>query len=121
MNELNTQRCINVVMLSDGRGWIHTDGLRHFGLPELEIVDLPRFLYAAAASLLQDIGDLMLSGERSFREGDIVVLDPHLPTLRLVASPAENDHPLYSLMEVWRLVDCEDACRCELCTKPLAS
>jgi hypothetical protein len=60
---LDPRREINLHHVTDGpaKGWLHTHGLAAHGRPELEMRNVPLFLGAAAAELLNDFADDLLN------------------------------------------------------------
>jgi hypothetical protein len=60
---LDPRRAIVLHHVSDGpaRGWLHTHGLAAHGKPELEVRNVPLFLGALVAGLLNDFADYLLN------------------------------------------------------------
>ncbi len=72
------------------RRWLHTHGLRKFGRPELDLVDIPVALEPEAQALLLDVADNLALGEQ-LSAGQEVVLDELGSLIALPASP-DLDH-----------------------------
>jgi hypothetical protein len=50
--------------------WIHTHGLVTYGLPELEIRNLPVFMFPAGARLLNQVGQYMIDNRTAVKAGE---------------------------------------------------
>ena len=58
---------------SPTRGWVHTHGLCHLGLPELEVRDVnPSFLMWDAGMLLNRIGKYMMRTGKIVKAGEVM-------------------------------------------------
>jgi hypothetical protein len=101
--------------LTDGRetkGWVHTHGMDCFGLPELEMRDIPGFLVEDAARMLKAVCDYMLDSGNKVCVGETMALSDRT-VFRFVMSvpiPGEEEH--YEV-ERWQIVEVEH--RCEEC------
>lgn len=65
--QIKVQDVIQIDMVLSG--WIHTHGMENFGLPELEIRDVPSYMYGYAGDLLNKICDYMLNGSKPVEVG----------------------------------------------------
>jgi hypothetical protein len=102
MERVDVKKEIGVVVLTDGPGWVHTVGMDRFGFPELEVVDLPRFLYVPAAILLNKLADRLLNG-KPVANGDVLEVGAAL--VQLVRSPGREGEPWYDEHAAWRVID----------------
>lgn len=113
---------VQIVALSEGPGWVHTTGMElNFGLPELEIFDIPRFMYPAAGQILYGACDYLLNSGKTIEVGTAVQLG-RLPPLQFIESPGQPDcvesRAWYTGRNVWRLVDLPVSPHvCEHCAK----
>jgi hypothetical protein len=120
---LDPRREITLHRLTEGpaKGWVHTHGLAAHGKPELEIRNVPSFLAAAAAGLLNDIADYLLNDAAApLVAGELV--EWGTVTIRVLeAGPdAERgyDPSHYDGCTRLVLVDPPDAvCACDECAK----
>lgn len=107
---------IQIVGIVDGPSWYHTQGMRLFGLPELEIVGVPRYLYLAVGSLLNEIADYMINKDGVVSAGQTMQVGPSPPCM-FIESPGreEIDSAWYDGKEVLRIVDFEGNVGCAAC------
>ncbi len=120
---LDPKREIVVHHVTDGpaKGWLHTHGLAAHDRPELEIRDVPAFLAAAAAGLLNDIADYLLNDASApLVAGDL--LEWGAVTIRVLAAAPDAhrgyDPAHYEGCDRLVLVDRADAgCSCQECAK----
>ena len=113
---LRARDLIEIHVVQADTAWVHTHGLQDFGLAELEIRDVPRFLGMLAGRLLNDVADYMLNPERPVLVNDLIEIDdmgfvqvvPAVPQQGLI--PGHYDH------ERWTVIDAPlSLCRCETC------
>lgn len=71
---------VQIHLITDGEGtfrWIHTHGMEHWGLPNLEIRGVPMFLGPEATGLLNHIACYMVESQK---EGKFVVPGERMQT-----------------------------------------
>lgn len=90
-----------------GQRWIHTYGMVELGFPELEIRNLPEFLYPPSMILLNRIASYIVFG------GGVVKVGERMQVGNTVVQFAEA--PDWGKRKVWALVDVEGAMKCEGC------
>ena len=106
---------VQVHWVMDGKhtkGWVHHHGMDKYGLPELEIRDIPNFVGGYALVLLRQVCEYMLDSGKVIRLGETMSISPPMG-FRFVQSvpiPGEEDH--YAT-ERWQIVDVE--CCCDKC------
>lgn len=110
--------------VTDGpaKGWLHTHGLAAHGKPELEMRNVPLFLGAAAAGLLNDLADYLLNDAVApLVAGQLVQWGAS--TIRVVAGRPDEDAGYdpahYDDVVRLVLVDPPDT-RCDECANDLA-
>jgi hypothetical protein len=108
---------LDLVTTGPARGWLHTHGLAAHGKPELEIRNIPVFVGAAAAGLLNDVADYVLNTTRPVAPGDLVRWGR--VAVRLAEArpdPAGGYDPEHYVVPRLQLVDApEDPCLCDDC------
>jgi hypothetical protein len=92
------------------RGWVHTHGMDRYGLPELEIRDVPAVLVEAAGQLLLDVCEYMRRPDVKVRLGQTMGMTPGT-RFRFVQGPSipgNEDH--YHPAARWLLSAIETPC-----------
>lgn len=92
-----------------GTGWVHTHGMTAFGLPELEIRDVPDLFVEAAAGILRTVCHYLKTPGVVVRVGETMALSPKT-AFRFVRPdpiPGEDEH---YRDERWRIVEIESSC-----------
>ena len=102
-------------------GWVHTHGMRVYGLPELEIRDVPMMLVPAASMLLNEVADYMLNEDVVVKVGERMRLGPVVVEFSKL-DPIKGGEEHYEV-ERWTLTDPEGEgeARCECDNCPLES
>ena len=120
-------KAIRVTLLPHAplKGWVHSEGLAAFGHPEIEVRNVPLFLFEAAGELINDIADMLLNGTASGKPllcGHVVQVSP-LCIYRVVASepfvgPSEDVEFANEILRAhphWRIDDAPMEGMCEGC------
>lgn len=55
------------------KGWVYTRGMEMFNLPNLEVRNIPLFLWRSAGSMLMEVADYMLN-EKPIKAGETMQL-----------------------------------------------
>ncbi len=124
-HRIDARREIVLHHVTDGpaKGWLHTHGLASHGKPELEMRNVPLFMGAAGAGLLNDLADYVLNDAAApFVAGDLVQWGKaaiHLVEGRPDAAGGFDPEHYEDARLV--LVDPpESGCACDQCAKELA-
>jgi hypothetical protein len=96
------------------KGWVHTHGMSNYGLPELEIRNVPVFLGVPASTVLRAVCKYMLDSGKQINLGENMALNEKVAFSfrKAVPIPGEEDH--YKA-ERWELIDLACICQCEEC------
>lgn len=98
--------------------WIHTHGLVTYGYPELEIRNLPVFMFHEGARLLNQLGQYMIDNKVGFKAGENMQIGDgrFIRFWEPPPFPSAQDH-----YEVERLAIVDppemEQCRCEECER----
>jgi len=123
---LDPKREIVLHYVTDGpaRGWLHTHGLAARGKPKLEIRNVPMFLRAAAAGLLNDVaGYLLNDASAPLLAGDLVHAGAETVCVLAARADAEAGYDPAHYEGCVRLVVVDPpatGCECDECAKELA-
>jgi hypothetical protein len=104
---------VEIHAVQDGdltRGWVHTHGMFEYDLPELEMRHVPLFLAHAAAQVLQEVCDYMLTAPTPVLAGQTMRLGRAL--LRFVTPvpiPGADEHYQHPCLQI---VDADPVCDC---------
>ncbi len=84
----------HVISGQDTKGWVHTHGMDEYGLPELEIRDVPGFLAEDAARLLNHVCDYMLDSGNVIKLGETMAVSSRsrFRFIKSEAIPGEEEH-----------------------------
>src|SRR5262249_22304849 len=76
------------------KGWLHTHGMDRHGLPELEVRNVPGFLAGAAAGILDEVCDYMLTSGKTVKAGETMGLGSNVRFrfVRPEPPPGDEDH-----------------------------
>ena len=96
-------------------GWVHTHGLDQFGLPELEIRNVPPMFAEAAAQILQEVGEYLREPGVVVKSGETMAVSPHTAFRLVAAEPISGNEDHYEV-ERWELVPFEQVCECCGCS-----
>jgi hypothetical protein len=94
--------------VTDGRetkGWVHTHGMDDFGLPELEMRDIPGFLVEEAARMLKGVCDYMLDSGNKVCLGETMAFSERTVFRFVMAVPISGQE-----VERWQIVEVEPRC-----------
>ena len=103
---INPGDVLQIHWVTDGelRGWTHTHGMEAFGLPELELLDVPSYFVGAAQLLLSMVADYMLN-ERPVAAGERMELGPRDVVRFEVPTPLVGQEGYYRDQAVLRVVE----------------
>ena len=113
MHRINIQFVING---QDTKGWVHTHGMDQYGLPELEMRDVPGFLGEDAGRFLNSVCDYMLDSGSVIKLGETMAISPRTRFRFIKPDPIPGEEEHYEV-ERWQIVDVEGCCE-ECCLKP---
>ena len=108
---------IDIHCVSSGeptKGWVHTHGMAEYGLPELEIRDVPVFLCTPAGVLLRKVCDYMLDSGETVLLGDHMAFDKHTVFSFRNATPIPGEEAHFDV-ERWELTEAPGLCPCDEC------
>jgi len=105
------------------RGWLSTYGMRELGYAELEIRDVPMFLFAAAGSLLNSVCSYMVNGTKPVLEGQTMQEGSRLCVFQFKQlEPIRPDQAGHYKHPRWCLIDPPGIeCRCDVCSGKVPS
>jgi len=86
-------------------GWVYTIGLAKQQLPELEIREVPTFMFAAAATILNNVADYMLNEELPIGLNETMELGSKFCIFRFVKKPPIEGQEAFYTNERWCLVE----------------
>lgn len=115
--EVDVRKVIDVQHIFEGKtkGWVRTQGMEKYGMPELEMRGIPTFMGPAACLLINEVCDYMLNSEDvTFRPGQ--VYDFGGCVFRLSKSIPIKGHEAHFDAERWMFEEVEmicDQCRAE--------
>lgn len=117
---VDVQEEIDVHVVTDGPdtvGWVHTHGMNKFGLPELEIRNVPLMLSPFACGLLNEVAFYMINEEAKIKIGETMQCGPsafRFEKLEPIASSMNHyEHERWTLTDVLR-GECVE-CSCSNC------
>lgn len=93
-------------------GWIHTHGMDAFGLPELEIRNVPALFVEAAAHILREACHYMKTPGVVVRVGETMAVSPKTAFQFIRPDPLPGDEDHYEV-ERWQIVEINRPC--EMC------
>jgi len=96
------------------KGWVHTHGMAEYGLPELEIRNVPVFLGVPASTVLRAVCEYMLDSGKRVSLGENMALNEKMAFSFRSAVPISGEDEHYKV-ERWELIDLLDFCQCEEC------
>jgi len=91
------------------QGWVHTHGMTAFGLPELEMRNVPSFLVEGAAKLLRSICHYMRQPGVVISVGETMATSPRT-RFRFLKSQPIPGHENHFVEERWQIVEVEMSC-----------
>lgn len=94
-----------------GTGWVHSHGMDRYGLPELEVRNVPDFLAEAAARLLRHVCNYMLDSGRTVRAEETMATSPNTRFRFVRPEPMPGMESHYET-ERLQIVDVEGVCGC---------
>jgi predicted RNase H-like HicB family nuclease len=104
---IDVMKAIKIVPIIDTKQ-VHTDGMAQFDKPDLEIVDIPSFMYPDAAFLLNNLADFILNGGEKFKVNERVQIGPSIFRLALSPNTCRGN-------VMWRLEEMPGAYQCAHC------
>jgi rubredoxin len=102
----------HVISGSDTKGWVHTHGMDRFGLPELEMRNVPGFLAEVAANILREACDYMIDSGRQVSLGETMAVSERTVFRFVKAKPIPGQDNHYKT-ERWQIMEVE--CQCQEC------
>lgn len=91
------------------RGWIHTHGMDRFGLPELEIRNVPSYFVDAAVRVLREVCRYMNQPGVVVKIGETMATSPKTAFRFVRAEPIPGNEDHYQV-ERWQIVEIEPSC-----------
>lgn len=85
-------------------GWVHTHGMITFGLPDLEMRQVPQPLMRAAGHMLLEIADYMVHSDRAVHLGEHMHIDCY-GTVRFSKLEPISEHEDHYTWERWAITD----------------
>lgn len=115
---LDIREHIVIHMVTDGqttKGWLHTHGMKEFGLPELEMKGIPRFLFQQAGILLNHVAQYMydvIGSDNPVRLGQNMQAGPmcFVKFVKATPIPGDEEHYSYDVWEVTEYAEFYDRC-----------
>jgi hypothetical protein len=104
--------CHHVISGTETKGWVHTHGMDQFGLPELEIRNVPAFLAVHAAAILRTVCDYMIDSGKKVALAETMAISDQSVVRFEKAEPMVGQENHYDT-ERWQIVEAE--CRCSDC------
>ena len=101
--------CHHVISGTETKGWVHTHGMDQFGLPELEIRNVPAFLAGNAAAILRTVCDYMIDSGKKVALAETMAISDQSVVEFQKAEPMVGQENHYDT-ERWQIVEAE--CRC---------
>ncbi len=103
-------RDIQIHLVTDGantKGWIHTHGLEKFGVPDLEIREIPLFLGPYACLLLNEFAEYLVDNfeRKPVIPGQTIQMGPCVFTVEECPILPEDEGDGHYTVRRFRLVD----------------
>jgi hypothetical protein len=113
---INPTKVMMIHLVAEPTGvWAHTHGLQKFGLPELEIRDVPTFLSRPAGDLLNAVADYLLNSGKTVRLGELLQADG-FGLMQFVTREPKVPFVDHYDHERWTLVSAApEMCACDVC------
>lgn len=115
---------IDITLVSEGprKGWVRTVGMARFGKPELEMRNVPLFLFGPAGEMLNGLADMLLNETHDVKAGESIQFND-LCVFRVVRSaPFDDksidgikDNALLASAPHWTVIDEPMEGMCTLC------